>query len=133
MSVAKGTWELTTFLRLGSCFLTPTSLSTLALTRVASFCLQPLARLLIYSINLLMSSTATSSHTTEFYTRDIVECLHALWGDPDFDGDLILEPEQLYADEDMTICIYHEMNTGKWWWDTQVEISTLFFCSQCLQ
>ena len=58
--------ELTTFLRLGSCFLTPTSPSTLALARVTSFCLQPLARLLIYSINLSMSSTATSSHTTTY-------------------------------------------------------------------
>ncbi|KIJ89870.1 hypothetical protein K443DRAFT_117413 [Laccaria amethystina LaAM-08-1] len=60
-----------------------------------------------------------SGEVVEFYMRDIVECLRALWGDPDFDGDLILEPEQLYADEDMTIRIYHEMNTGKWWWDTQ--------------
>ena len=61
-----------------------------------------------------------SGEVVEFYMRDIVECLRALWGDPEFDGDLILEPERLYADEDMTIRIYHEMNTGKWWWDTQV-------------
>ena len=54
--------------------------------------------------------------------RDIIECLHALWGDPDFDRDLILEPERLYVDGDMTIQIYHDMNTGKWWWDTQVDI-----------
>ena len=26
----------------------------------------------------------------------------------------------LYADEDMTIRIYHDMNTGRWWWDMQV-------------
>ncbi|KAF8816261.1 hypothetical protein BYT27DRAFT_7221500 [Phlegmacium glaucopus] len=60
-----------------------------------------------------------SGEVLEFYTRDIIECLRALWGDPDFEGDLILEPERLYADQDMTIRIYHEMNTGKWWWDTQ--------------
>ncbi|EDR06040.1 uncharacterized protein LACBIDRAFT_329283 [Laccaria bicolor S238N-H82] len=60
-----------------------------------------------------------SGEVVEFYMRDIIECLRALWGDPDFDGDLILEPERLYADEDMTIRIYHEMNTRKWWWETQ--------------
>ena len=67
-----------------------------------------------------------SGEVIEYYARDIIECLRALWGDPDFDGDLIFEPERLYADEDMTIRIYHEMNTGKWWWDTQVEILSLF-------
>ena len=61
-----GTWELTTFLRLRSCFLTPTCPSMLALARIASFCLQPLTRLLIYPINLSMSSTAASSHTTTY-------------------------------------------------------------------
>ena len=67
-----------------------------------------------------------SGEVIEYYARDIIECLRALWGDPDFDGDLIFEPERLYADEDMTIRIYHEMNTGKWWWDTQVEILSSF-------
>ncbi|KAF8808312.1 hypothetical protein BYT27DRAFT_7222947 [Phlegmacium glaucopus] len=60
-----------------------------------------------------------SGEVLEFYTCNIIECLRALWGDPDFEGDLILKPERLYADQDMTIRIYHEMNTGKWWWDTQ--------------
>ena len=61
-----------------------------------------------------------SGEVLEFYSRSIIECLRALWGDPDFADDLIVEPERLYADEDMGIRIYHEMNTGKWWWDTQV-------------
>ena len=33
----------------------------------------------------------------------------------------------------MTIRIYHEMNMGKWWWDTQVIISLISFCSSCSQ
>ena len=74
-----------------------------------------------------------SGEVLEFYARDIIECLRALWGDPDFEGDLILEPERLYADQDMTIWIYHEMNTGKWWWDTQVIVSLILFCSSCSQ
>ena len=71
-----------------------------------------------------------SSEVLEYYARDIIECLRALWGDPDFDDDLIVEPERLYADEEMTIRVYHDMNTGKWWWDTQVEILSSFFPSE---
>ena len=67
-----------------------------------------------------------SGEVVEFYMSDIIDCIRALWGDPDFDGDLILEPKWLYADEDMTIRIYHEMNMGKWWWDTQVGILSSF-------
>ncbi|KAF8805410.1 hypothetical protein BYT27DRAFT_7224995 [Phlegmacium glaucopus] len=65
-----------------------------------------------------------SGEVLEFYSCNIIECLHALWGDPDFADDLILKPERLYADEDMTICIYHDMNTGRWWWDMQVQAAT---------
>lgn len=68
-----------------------------------------------------------SGEVLEFYSCDIIECLRALWGDPNFAEDFILEPERLYADEDMTIHIYHDMNMGKWWWDTQVDIVTLHF------
>ena len=67
-----------------------------------------------------------SGEVLEFYARDIIECLRTLWGDPDFDGNLIVEPERLYADEDTRVRIYHDMNTGKWWWDSQVEILSLF-------
>ena len=56
-----------------------------------------------------------SGEVLEFYACKIIECLCALWGDPDFANDLILEPKQLYADKGMTICIYYDMNTGKWW------------------
>ena len=31
-----------------------------------------------------------------------------------------MEPERHYADADQTIRVYSEMNTGKWWWCTQV-------------
>jgi len=34
-----------------------------------------------------------SGEVIEFYMHDIIECLRTLWGDLDFDGDLILEPE----------------------------------------
>ncbi|KAH6912306.1 hypothetical protein BKA70DRAFT_1098303 [Coprinopsis sp. MPI-PUGE-AT-0042] len=62
----------------------------------------------------------------EMYSRDIVECIRALWANPDFATVLAVEPERQYADQDQTIRIVHEMHTGKWWWSTQkaVEKST---------
>ena len=56
----------------------------------------------------------------ELYTRDIVECIKTLWGDPEFAPFLVIEPEQHYADKDHTVQLYHDMQTGKWWWATQV-------------
>ena len=68
-----------------------------------------------------------SGKVLEYYLHNIIECICALWGDPDFADDLIVEPEQLYADEDMVTWIYHEMNTGKWWWETQAMFPSLAF------
>ncbi|KDR67060.1 hypothetical protein GALMADRAFT_80270 [Galerina marginata CBS 339.88] len=65
-----------------------------------------------------------SGEALEFYSRDILECLIALWGDPDFSPDLLTQPERHYADKDMTIQMYHDMNTGNWWWTTQVQSET---------
>lgn len=62
------------------------------------------------------------------YFRDIIECIKALFGYPEFAPYLKLRPERHYADEDQTIRLFHDMHTGKWWWDTQVrcnELSTL--------
>jgi len=56
----------------------------------------------------------------ELYVRDIVECLKALWGDPEFATYLSFQPERHYADADHTVCMYHDMHTGKWWWAMQV-------------
>ena len=56
----------------------------------------------------------------ELFSRDIIKCIKALWGDVDFTPYLVLEPERHYADADQTIWVYFDMNTGKWWWRTQV-------------
>ncbi|THU86756.1 hypothetical protein K435DRAFT_683009 [Dendrothele bispora CBS 962.96] len=58
--------------------------------------------------------------SVEFYSRDILECLKSLWANPDFATQLIVEPERHYVDEDKTIRAYHDMHTGKWWWNKQV-------------
>ncbi|KAG1883893.1 uncharacterized protein F5891DRAFT_1133319 [Suillus fuscotomentosus] len=53
-----------------------------------------------------------------FY-RDIIECIKALYSDPDFADFLVFAPEHHYADEDQTVRLFHDMHTGQWWWDMQ--------------
>ncbi|KAJ3553227.1 hypothetical protein NP233_g12696 [Leucocoprinus birnbaumii] len=55
----------------------------------------------------------------EFFSRDILECIKSIWKDPQFANELIVEPEHHYTDEDETVRMYHDMHTGKWWWNTQ--------------
>lgn len=58
----------------------------------------------------------------DVYFRDIIECIKALFSDPNFADFLVFAPERHYADKDETIRLYHEMHTGKWWWNSQVRI-----------
>ncbi|KAJ7501282.1 hypothetical protein B0H11DRAFT_2373354 [Mycena galericulata] len=58
----------------------------------------------------------------DVYFRDILECVKALFGDPEFAAHLKVSPERHYADEDQTVRLYHDMHTGKWWWATQREL-----------
>ena len=55
-----------------------------------------------------------------------MECIKALWGDIDFACYLIVEPERHYTDADQMIRVYSDMNTGKWWWCTQVSHILVF-------
>ncbi|KAG1894665.1 uncharacterized protein F5891DRAFT_1254818 [Suillus fuscotomentosus] len=55
----------------------------------------------------------------DVYYRDIIECIKALFSDPNFADVLVFAPEHHYADEDETIRLYHEMHTGQWWWNSQ--------------
>lgn len=61
-----------------------------------------------------------SNKAFEVYTRDIIQCIRALLGDPEFTPLLLLVPERHYADSEHTTRVYFDMNTGKWWWATQV-------------
>jgi hypothetical protein len=58
----------------------------------------------------------------DFYHRDILECVRALYGDPEFAPYLVFAPERHYADEDTTIRMFSDMHTGRWWWETQVRV-----------
>ncbi|KAJ7444241.1 hypothetical protein B0H11DRAFT_2342850 [Mycena galericulata] len=61
----------------------------------------------------------------DVYFRDILECVKALFGDPEFAAHLKVSPERHYADEDQTVRLYHDMHTGKWWWATQVSLRSM--------
>ncbi|THU81196.1 hypothetical protein K435DRAFT_571058, partial [Dendrothele bispora CBS 962.96] len=52
--------------------------------------------------------------------RDIMECVRALYGSPDHSQYLCFMPERHYTDADKTRRLYHDIHTGRWWWDTQV-------------
>ncbi|KAJ6479726.1 hypothetical protein C8R45DRAFT_1054433 [Mycena sanguinolenta] len=65
------------------------------------------------------SEVIVNGEAFHLYSRDILECVRALWGDSDFAPYLFVAPERHYIDKDRTICMYHNMHTGKWWWSTQ--------------
>ena len=56
----------------------------------------------------------------ELYYRPVLDCIRWIFGDPNFAGLLVFVPERHYSDKDNTERLYHDMHTGKWWWDTQV-------------
>ncbi|KAN0132050.1 hypothetical protein V8E53_010087 [Lactarius tabidus] len=57
--------------------------------------------------------------TLTFYFRDVMQCIRALYGDPEFARDLVFAPERCYVDPKQTCRIYNEMHTGDWWWAVQ--------------
>lgn len=64
----------------------------------------------------------------EVFYRDVIECVRALYGDPEFAGLLVFTPERHYADRDHTVRVYFDMHTGEWWWSTQVRVITANQC-----
>ena len=56
----------------------------------------------------------------DVYFRDVIECIRALYSEPEFAPHLVFLPERHYSDTDETLRLYHDMHTGKWWWAAQV-------------
>ncbi|KAI0673079.1 hypothetical protein C8Q78DRAFT_970055 [Trametes maxima] len=61
----------------------------------------------------------------EVFYRDVIACIRALFGDPEFSGILVFAPERHYTDDSRKMRVYFDMHTGKWWWDTQRAIEAL--------
>jgi hypothetical protein len=58
--------------------------------------------------------------TFTMYSRDILECIKALYSDADFAEHLIFKPERHYKNSNRSQRVYHDMYTGEWWWHVQV-------------
>ncbi|KAF9502071.1 hypothetical protein BDN71DRAFT_1378620 [Pleurotus eryngii] len=58
----------------------------------------------------------------EVFYRDVIACIRALFGDPDFMPYLVFRPEKHYVDESKAERMFHDMHTGRWWWSTQEEL-----------
>ncbi|KAG1869020.1 hypothetical protein DFJ58DRAFT_857358 [Suillus subalutaceus] len=64
-----------------------------------------------------------ASEAFDVYYCDVINCVRSLYGDPDFARYLAFVPKRHYADKDETVRLFHDMHTGKWWWDTQKKLN----------
>ncbi|KAJ7673177.1 hypothetical protein DFH06DRAFT_1266823 [Mycena polygramma] len=71
------------------------------------------------------SEVVVNGEVFYLYSRNVLECVRALWGDTDFAPYLFVLPERHHIDKEKKIRMYHNMHTGKWWWSTQ-EALTVF-------
>ncbi|KAI0685846.1 hypothetical protein BC835DRAFT_1454729 [Cytidiella melzeri] len=58
----------------------------------------------------------------KIFYRDIIECIRSLFGDPDFGAYLVFVPEKHYTDAGKTKRMFHDGQTGRWWWAMQEEV-----------
>ncbi|KAF8975663.1 hypothetical protein BDQ17DRAFT_1395239 [Cyathus striatus] len=58
----------------------------------------------------------------DVYFQDIIDCVKALLGDPNFAPYLVFEPEKHYTDDSETTRMYHDMHTERWWWEKQKQL-----------
>ncbi|KAJ2920920.1 hypothetical protein H1R20_g16176, partial [Candolleomyces eurysporus] len=69
------------------------------------------------------SSFTLGGEVFDVYMRDIVECVKAMFRDPELAPYLKYSLEKHYTDESCTIQLYHDMHTGDWWWETQDKLN----------
>ena len=61
-----------------------------------------------------------NGETFEIFHRNVLDCIAEIFGCHHLTPHLKFKPEQHYVDGDMTVRIYGDMRTGKWWWEVQV-------------
>jgi hypothetical protein len=71
------------------------------------------------------------SEVCDVYFRDVIACVKALFGDPNFTPYLMFAPEKQYTDDTKEVRMYHDMHTGRWWWSTQVCVFQTTFVDLC--
>lgn len=70
--------------------------------------------------------------TVEVWSRDPVDCVRELMGNPGFRDSIRYAPERQYADADGKQRVYGNMGTANWWWDIQVSIGNYKPAPGCL-
>ncbi|KAI9068219.1 hypothetical protein FKP32DRAFT_1562189 [Trametes sanguinea] len=55
----------------------------------------------------------------ELWSRNVVDCMRELMGNPAFRESLVYSPQRSYVDEEGEGRLYDNMWTGDWWWDVQ--------------
>jgi hypothetical protein len=65
-------------------------------------------------------SVGVGNEVFEMYSRNVIDCIKYLFGDPEFASHLLLVPERHFTNASKTNKVIHEMNTSRWWWNTQV-------------
>jgi hypothetical protein len=61
-----------------------------------------------------------AGESVTMYSRNVVDCIKALYGDPKFADSMIFKPERHYDQHNTHQQHYHDLHTGEWWWKTQV-------------
>lgn len=74
--------------------------------------------------DLLDQHGARMKEEVELWVRDPIECIRELLGNPMFREHTVYQPRRVYTSEARTSRVYDEMDTGDWWWDTQVRLSS---------
>ena len=66
-----------------------------------------------------------AGQTMSMYSRNIVECVKALYSSTKFAEDLVFRPERHYDKDNRGQRYYHDLHTGEWWWQMQVRLKAL--------
>ncbi|KAF8688093.1 hypothetical protein AX14_003511 [Amanita brunnescens Koide BX004] len=57
------------------------------------------------------------------YLRDVLQCIEALYGNPEFAAHLVFKPECHYRHSGGDrVRVFHDMHTGCWWWEVQMTL-----------
>jgi hypothetical protein len=71
----------------------------------------------------LRQDVEIAGETVTMYSRNVVDCIKALYGNTMFAEDMIFRPERHYDHDNVHQRHYHDLHTGEWWWQTQVRQS----------
>ncbi|KAF8579423.1 hypothetical protein K439DRAFT_1620543 [Ramaria rubella] len=63
-----------------------------------------------------------SNETFYLYHHNIMECIHALWGNPALCTNQMYAPQRQFADQHHQEPLHNEMNTSEWWCKTQMKL-----------